>query len=603
MKRVVLLALAGALAAGVIFYGLRLAERTAAAEVTALLPRETIALAHLPDFNRLREQWHQTDFYQIYSERSVQDFFRGPSSRPPKADSIGQTLEEIGELGLKDLFVACTSIVDNNPKFVVGFRFSGSQQEVEKLVDKWRSHLVATPGVKREQLDYERGKIDVITSGPLTLTSVHHGHWFFASNDLTELKAILYRADHRTTDQQATLSASETFRAGLAQMPPHYAGFFYLEPKIFAEKIAMLRRVVAGQNLPGSGTPLEKIRSISGTTRFEKGKIHDVTFAEMPRTSPDAKLKRSSLALGTKDTFFYFSLLFNVGEQISAMNQAVRDVTAAPGWQQALQIFATSGVTANDWSAAFELEVSALMEWPATARLPWLFITTPVLDAVKAGKIIEILTASNSENTIWTRTEKEGVRYFSMQTPAAILAIEPTIALSNRFMVVGQDPISVEMVLKRIETTKSELADTAVYGNAEGLVPAPTTLFAYLDTSLLYSRLDAALRPLILMSAPFIPWLKEEIDPEKIPPPETVTRHLSPIVLSQKYADNGYITESVGPFTFGPSGIGLASFAAAVTRGAQWRPAGLNSKVFGVPKSPGPATQSTPVAPKKSETP
>jgi len=51
MKRVFLLLIASALAALAIWYGVRISENTSHAAVSALLPRETIFVAHVPDFN------------------------------------------------------------------------------------------------------------------------------------------------------------------------------------------------------------------------------------------------------------------------------------------------------------------------------------------------------------------------------------------------------------------------------------------------------------------------------------------------------------------------------------------------------------------------
>src|SRR5205823_7592793 len=96
------------------------------------------------------------------------------------------------------------------------------------------------------------------------------------------------------------------------------------------------------------------------------------------------------------------------------------------------------------------------------------------------------------------------------------------------------------------------------YKTAVGLLPAPTNFFAYIDTALLYSRLDASLRPMLLMAAAFVPTVAASIDPGKIPAAEVITKHLSPIVSSQRYDGDGYIAESIGPITLDQLGIGVA---------------------------------------------
>ena len=138
------------------------------------------------------------------------------------------------------------------------------------------------------------------------------------------------------------------------------------------------------------------------------------------------------------------------------------------------------------------------------------------------------------------------------------MAITPTVGLSKRILLAGLNPVSVEEAMKRSATSSAELADSKTYKAAERLVPTPTNLFAYIDTALLYSRLDASLRPMLLMATAFIPSVASSIDPTKLPSPEIITKHLSPIVSSQRYDHDGYVAESIGPITLDQSAIGVA---------------------------------------------
>src|SRR5256885_5816112 len=80
-------------------------------------------------------------------------------------------------------------------------------------------------------------------------------------------------------------------------------------------------------------------------------------------------------------------------------------------------------------------------------------------------------------------------------------------------------------------------------------------MFAYIDLATLYSRLDTTLRPILQMSAAFIPSLSERLDPNKLPPTEVITKHLSPVAASQSYVDGGYRSESAGTITIGQAAI------------------------------------------------
>jgi hypothetical protein len=181
----------------------------------------------------------------------------------------------------------------------------------------------------------------------------------------------------------------------------------------------------------------------------------------------------------------------------------------------------------------------------------------PVKDFTRASKLAETLTHAIDEDAVWKKAEKNGVIYFYMQTPAALLAITPTLALSNRALIIGLDSASVESAITRSNQSASGLADSPTYKTAARSVPAPTGAFFYVDAALLYPRLDASLRPMLLMSAAFMPAISDYVDVGKLPPPEIVAKHLSPIVSSQHYETDGYVTESVGPVTLSQAAIGL----------------------------------------------
>jgi hypothetical protein len=380
-----------------------------------------------------------------------------------------------------------------------------------------------------------------------------------------ELKALLDRTDRHSKDRQGTLDGGESYRAAAAHMPSSYAAFFYLQPKAFADKLASLRAAIGQQVTPDQRTMVEKVRAICGTTRFENGKIRDVIFVGMPKLEQDATLDRSSLTLATKDTFFYLAMLLNVGQKIDTINQ-----TAGIGGrvQQLFQTLSANGITADDWKAAFGLELGSFADWPANARWPSLLLSLPVKDATKASQIVEALTKVDEDAT-WTRMEKNGVRYFSMQSPASFIPITPSFALSNRILVAGLDRVSVEAVMKHVGVSAADLSNSQVYSATARSVPVPTNFFAYVDTALLYSRLDATLRPMLLMSAAFMPTMNDYVDVSKLPAPEVITKHLSPIVSSQRYERDGYMAESVGPVTLNQAAIGLGLPAAFWAVGRQ----------------------------------
>jgi hypothetical protein len=591
MGRTVNFVIAVAVAAFAVWYVWRISQQTSSASVSALLPRETIFLAHVPDFNRTRDQWNHSDLCQLYREPSVQDFLRKPLTKLPKKDAASQTLQEIEQLDPKNVFFALTSMANDSPKIVVGFRFRENQNRAEKIIAGWCSEALGDPR-DRETIAYQRHKIHIFTFGLFSLASVYDRNWFFASNNLAEIKTLLDRADGRVKSATNTLDADESYRAAAPHMPSSYATSFYLQPKMISERLAALRAAIQSSGATNERPLLERVRSISGAMRFEGGKIHDLLFLGMPKSEQDAALTRSSLKLGTKETFFYLSMLLNVGQKIDALNQAAG---IAGTMQKFFQTFSDSGITADDWKAAFGLELESLADWPANAPWPSFLLTLPVIDMARAGKIVEAVTRAD-ENAIWTQTEKDSVRYFSMPSPATLIAITPTIALSHRILIAGFNPVSVEEAIKRDGSGSSELSNSQTYKTAAKLVPSPTNFFAYIDTALLYSRLDASLRPMLLMAAAFMPGMTDCVDLTRLPAPEVITKHLSPIVSSQRYASDGYVAESVGPITLDQSAIGLAilsGIGAAARQKGRTNLTGWGSPSTGTPQ-PSLSPSSTP---------
>src|SRR6266516_4588385 len=593
MRRTVFLVVAGAVAAFAAWYVWRISQKTSSASVSALLPRETMFLAHLPYLTRTRDQWHHSDLYLLYHEPAVQDFLRKPLAKLPEKDAASQTVHEIEQLDPKNAFFALTSMANDSPKIVVGFRFRENQNNAEKIITGWCSEALGDPSA-RETIDYQRRKIHIFTFGLFSLASVYDRNWFFASNNLAEIKALLDRADGRVKNAKNTLDADESYRAAGAHMPSSYAASFYLQPKTISERLAALRAAIQSSGATDERVLLEQVRSISGAMYFESGKIHELLFLGMPKLEQDATLSRSSLAFGTKETFFYLSMLLNVGQKIDALNQAAGIGGAV---QKFFQTFSDSGITADDWKASFGVELGSLADWPSNAPLPSLILTLPVIDMVKASKIVEAVTHAD-KNAIWTQTEKDSVRYFSMPSPATLVAITPTIALSNRILIAGFDPVSIEQAIKRDSSGSSELSNSQTYQTAAKSVPSPTNFFAYIDAALLYSRLDASLRPMLLMASAFLPGITDSVDLTRLPAAEIMTKHLSPIVSSQRYDGDGYVAESVGPITLDQSAIGLAilsGFGAAARQKASASLTGWGSSTaspqpsLSPPSTPNPA--------------
>jgi hypothetical protein len=163
----------------------------------------------------------------------------------------------------------------------------------------------------------------------------------------------------------------------------------------------------------------------------------------------------------------------------------------------------------------------------------------------------------------WSESDRDDVRYITSPYRMGFVALQPTIAVSNHFLIAGVDLGAVEAGIKRATNGVADVSSGSGYKQAVKALPPPTRAFSYLDLGLLYSRLDAAFRPMLLMGAAFMPAMNEYVDIGKLPTAETIAKHLTPIVSSQRYDRDGYTGESIGPITLS-QGLTAAVIAGAI---------------------------------------
>lgn len=550
---VIMIALVVAAAVWVVMR-IQLAKRVAL--VSELLPRKTLLMVEVPDFQRSRARWHESDLYQIWREPTVQSWLREPLTRLPKKGGGRKTLEDFLQLGPTRGFLALTSLENNEPRLIGGFHFDQSPGEARKFVAQLELQLLAkTPDAKRETIVYEQHQIETIKVSRFVLAQVCDNQWFFASNDVATLKTLLDRADHRGQHAGGPLQASETFAAAAKHLPDEYAGMIFLDPQPFVEKLMPLF-AMTGQSLAISQLQrLTQVRSVTAAVGFDHGKMRETDFMAMPRVGATEKLKEVLLAIAGADTFLYSATRIHWSDKL-----LVPSAPAAGGLPALVRQFAAAmsgrGISLDDLRAAFGEELEIIGQWTPDARWPAIIATLPVNDATRARKIAEALTSVEIAGATWTRSDRNDVTTYTGQTFGDFVSVRPAVAISDTMMMAGTDADAVEAALSRAGRPTGELQKSAIFRDAVAQVPPADSAFNYFDSRLFYQRADAAMRPLLLMGAALYPALTQTVDFSKWPAPEIIAKHLSPIVMSQRYDDDGYLTDSIGPVTFREATMG-----------------------------------------------
>jgi hypothetical protein len=287
----------------------------------------------------------------------------------------------------------------------------------------------------------------------------------------------------------------------------------------------------------------------------------------MPPLGDLGQLTRDSLSLATADTFLYIASQLHLPQEMELPSgSAVATPILSAALQRLLVTLAESGITREQWNAAFGTELGVIGGWPSEARFPALLATVPVRDPALAQRIVSGIANSKDEDRVWSTTEDNGVRYYTQPPLNPMVPLAPTIAISDQLVVAGLDAPAVRAAMARAAAGAPGLATVAPFQTAEALVPQGKNSFTYVDLGLLYTRLDAALRPMLIMAAAFVPGITESVDLGKLPPPEVVVRHLSPIAVSQSYDGNGYLTTSAGPVSIYQAALGVAFATGAGAR-------------------------------------
>jgi hypothetical protein len=559
MRKLQLLILAAAVSAGVIWWAFYRTHHTSSLAVASLLPKETLALVHLPDFNRSRSEWHKTDLYQLWKEPAVQDFLAKPRSKVPTDGRIGETVNDVSGLEMKDAFFAVISIEASAWAWEGGFRSSGDPDKAAKATEGWKANAFGSGAdVKRETVQYQGREIRTETAGLITLSTVWAGQWFFFANNIENLKLLLDRADGRMKEAKTALSSDDTFLAASKHMPASYAALAYSRVDQFVEKLTPAAEKAEAS--ADSLAILRKVHSFCAATAFDGGRMRDTVFVGMPKLADLGNLNRASLQIANKDTFLYAASVLDLRKQMETGWQ-----TPGLGWLGGLQkvvgSLSANGITLDEWKNAFGAEVGVIGTWAAGSQWPSLVAAMAVKDAAKANQIITTITTTKTDDLHWTHREKEGVHYYTSGSGPQLFSLSPTIGLSDRMLVVGADGGSTEAAMKRSSGGPSELAASRNFQIAERTVPTAQQAFVYVDPALMYARIDTSLRPLLAMGAAFLPAVSDTVDLGRLPPAEIVTKHLTPIVMSQSYRSDGYVAESVGSVPF------YQTVAAAVTAG------------------------------------
>ncbi len=562
---VILLAL-GAAGATVFFYGRSGTAGASASAAVGYLPADTLLLFSLPDPQQAATDWKNTDLYKLWTEPSVQAFFAKPLSKLPVNDDYGELLPQIEQVEPHNLFVALAALDEktSEPHVVAGFQFKGSSANVEKLLAKPKDALrKSSPAGKTDLVKYQDHSLETFTTeSGKTIASTYLNDWYFVSNDLALLKTTLDHVDHRALAEQATLDADADFKTVLAKMPAHPATLIYAKPRVFFDRIFALA-ATAGQPMNEEQlAEVRKIKAVAATTAFDNGKLRDTIYSFAPgHKQYGGPLQMSALPLTSVDTLLFYAAILQIPDHYQLpVNPAAANGPNAAGYAllgQWVDQLKAQGLTLESFNAAFGREVSAQLDWPAASSQPSLILSLDVHDPAAASKFLDNLLKTLPPGLDWQLINADGLTFRSLSLPT-MSVVTPTLTLTDKHLILGLSAAGVRAAAAHEKAGGPNFTGSEAYKVATATVGKPNVATTYVDAKPLFERTYATLKPLALFGAAFAgPQVNDYVDLSKLPDTEAISKHLTPIVLSEKSDDQGILVESVGPVTFVQASAGL----------------------------------------------
>lgn len=522
-------------------------------QVAEWLPSTTVLFEDVPDIHRTIERWPETALAQIIDEPEVQAFLEKPLGEIPDRPEVDQRLAQLRRIDPLHIFFAVTALGDADPSSaILGIDYAGSRQDLDSLVDELRKQVLKSfPAGKSSIEKYNSDDVEIFTSPTFSAALAYHGPWLFIATDTAALKSMLDRVSgaQHYADSLAELPA---FKRALHNLPGGPDNLFFLRPALLADKASSLALMLNPTGDAHGADGLKKIESISLAFKFDGEIMRDALYvaetgAADSASSPEP-LSRDAFRLSTRDTIVAGSSRV----QLSG-STALPDTKSDPSGVLALlssyaKTFADRGLGAPELAQAFGPESGFLIDWPAGAMIPAPLGMLDVRDPVLARKFLDTLsTLPLAAGVDFTHQDAGGISFYSLpQTGFGFFQAQFTLGLTKKAIIGAISPDAVKQAALRWDAAGSQGIDsTEAYKTASALVAQPTESFTYVDTKSIFERGYAVFR----LASMLIPHLSEYIDINKLPAPEVISRHLTPMVASTSRKEGGLLMESAGSIT------------------------------------------------------
>lgn len=511
-----------------------------ASDAARLLPQGTVVLVSLPDTVRTAMRWPSTTLAKIGVEPDIRAFLEKPFARIGQGGGGDEAAKILVDLKPTRLFFAVTSVKETAA--VVGFQFLGSRKSFESAVGRLRTELDRhATGQPAQTSAYNGVAITVTTHGPHSLFTAVAGRWAFLSNNLDALHQVLDRA--AGTAKDGVLADLPRYQKVVAELPRDPDLLVFSQPQAILDTLLAFGQSMGAQQIPAQVEQARKVEAIGIGVKLEGADIRDAIFVLRPDPPDFGKLSHAGMKLTSPDTFAYFDFLANFAE----MSQATTNPFLAP----LLQNPAMQGSRLVELAPqALGPECSVSANWPAGQMKPEVLLAVQVRDAAKAAECLRELTGLFPETVV---SDQNGVSFYSFPSMQSAFA-NPTVAQVDGFLIAGLDPAGLERVVAAGQKGPT-LDKSPAFGPAQDFYAHGNEVFGFVNTAEVFTRAYDALKPIMTFGIALVPGMNDYFDSTKLPPTQSIARHLQPMISAQTRRADGYLLESRGPITMNQAAL------------------------------------------------
>jgi hypothetical protein len=561
MKKVIpgiaILLVALVVAAAFVFLKKKAGPHTRATE---LAPTETIFFVHFPDLKRTAERWPLSGLAQIGAEPEVQAFLAKPRANAPQMKLWADRIAQLERLEPGEAFLAVTSIDGAAPRFVAGISYSGRKAEAEALLAEPRAEWKrAYPTGKSDVTMHGETEIETFTYQDKIIGEAFREDWYLVSNEPELLRRTIDAVPQGLGT--SALSKNALFQKSTARLPADGEAVVFAEVGVLTDRLVSLL-VASGQAIdPKQVADLKKMQALAWGTKFEGEQMRDTLFLLSPGNAAEPPLGCSTLAFSSPATFLAYATALPTTFELPQSSLALG--AFLPGFAAMEKGLTEKNLSWGDFGKAFGPEFGIVANWAENAGQPSALLALDVRDAATAKGFVDVFTGGLAGSPPWGRKEENGVTTYQSAATGGLVALAPTAALTEKFLVIGFNQAEIAAALEQLRSGQAAIVSTLAYGPTVKAVGVPTAGFGYLDLKTLFDRSYGVVRPFLAMSLAFSPDAGKYIDAGKLPSADAISRHLKPSVYSQSVSSEGTLIESVGTLTFNHVLLGTVGGAAA----------------------------------------